>query len=97
EVVLAMSAVAMRVLVERELLAHPMAMRARVVLAAHAPVTPVAGREERKRDAVAFPQRSPQRVGGDTLAERMHHAGELVAGHTADGGAAVVVVVAPVV
>src|SRR5206468_7910999 len=83
--------------VEVELHAPPVAVRARVMLAADAPVAAIARVEERERDAVAFLQRPPQRVGVDALAERVHDAGELVARHPAQVGAAVVAVVAPVV
>ena len=81
EVVLGVAAVAVRVLVQRELHAPALAMRADVMLATHAPVAAIARIEERKRDAVAFLQRSSQRVRGDALAEARDHAGELVARH----------------
>src|SRR5262249_54577003 len=57
----------------------------------------VAGREEGKRDAIAFLQRPAQRIRRDPLAERMHHARELVPRHLPHVRARVVVVVAPVV
>src|SRR6185503_20102457 len=96
-VVLGVTAVTVGVLVQREQLALAMAMRAGVMLAAHAPVAAVAGVEERKGDAIALLEGPPQRVGGDPLAERVDHTGELVTGHAPDVGPAVVVVVAPVV
>jgi len=96
EVVLRVAAVTIRILVQGELLAAAIAMRARVMLAADAPVAAVARVEERERDAVALFERPAQRVGGDALAEAVHDTRELVPGHLAHVGPGVVVVVAPV-
>ena len=96
-VVLGVAAVAVRVLVQVELHALALAVRAGVVLPAHAPVAAVAGIEEREGDPVAFLQRPPQRVRGDAATQGVDHAGELVTGHPAQIGPAVVAVVAPVV
>src|SRR5207245_9259775 len=97
EVVLGVTAVAVRVLVQRELHAPALTMRTGVMLAAHAPVTPIARVEERKRDAIAFLQWPPQGIRRDALTEARNHPGELVTGHPPHVGPGVVAVVAPVV
>src|SRR5215475_10696377 len=97
EVVLGVAAVAVWVLVQRELHAPALAMRADVMLAARAPVAAIARIEERKGDAVAFLQRLAERIRRDALAEARHHTRELVARNPAHVGPGVVAVIAPVV
>src|SRR5262249_57257600 len=80
-----------------ELHAPALAVRAHVVLAAHAPVAAVAGVEEWKRDAIAFLQRLAERIRRDALAQTVHHSCEFVAGHAAHVRTRIVAVVAPVV
>ena len=96
-VVVGVAAVAVGVLVQVELLALALPVRAGVVLAADAPVAAVAGIEEGKGHPVAFLQGPPQRVCGDAAPQAVDHAGELVTGDAPQIGPGVVAVVAPVV
>jgi hypothetical protein len=95
-VVVGVAAVAVGVLVQVELRAPALPVRAGVVLAANAPVAAVAGVEEGKGDPVALLEGSLQRVRGDALTQAVDHARELVPGHAAQVGPRVVAVVAPV-
>jgi hypothetical protein len=96
-VVLRVPAVAVRVLVQGELVALALPVRAGVMLAADAPVAAVARVEEGEGDAVALLERVPEGVELDALAQDRYHAGELVAGDAPDIRPRVVAVVAPVV
>ena len=83
-VVLGVAAVAVRVLVEVELHAPPLAVRARVMLAAHAPVAPVARREERETRRDRLPSGAGAASRSSTPLPRLWTTpGELVTGHAA--------------